>query len=287
MAYYFMIEKRKSIYEPLNISYSKYFKTSNQTLTTLPKYSKPCAYRLQEIDLFTMMFNNENELRKALIEEKILPQELSAKPLSIRCLNKGKYNKVPHDFLYQKDIEYILDPSRLVKKIMERYYQNDFVFIKKLAEYFKEHHECSSTAADIRQWSEISIRENKQYRQLDAIDKNGDKQVTRLIKLLILKHYEKKDGTIEYKNEINYRNLHAIIAFINNYDKKQETKPSKEIKLDKKEIINQHNKQKEKKQEIAAISTRQTMIETTKIEVVSKKKIRKKIYELEGQMKFF
>ena len=57
--------------------------------------------------------------------------------------------------------------------------------------------------------------------------------------------------------------------------------------LSKKEIINQHNKQKEKKQEIAAISTHQTMIETTKIEVVSKKKIRKKIYELEGQMKFF
>ena len=51
-----------------------------------------------------MMFNNEQELRKVLISEGILPIELHNKPLSSRLLIKGKYEKVRHDFLYQKDM---------------------------------------------------------------------------------------------------------------------------------------------------------------------------------------
>ena len=53
MAYYFMSEVSKGKYRELNISNSKYFQDINR------RYNKPCAYTLEEIDKFTMMFNDE------------------------------------------------------------------------------------------------------------------------------------------------------------------------------------------------------------------------------------
>lgn len=237
MAYYFMVETKKGEYNPLNISSSKYFPK------TTTKYKKANAYTLEEIDQFTMMFNNEQELRNALIEEGILPINLSSKPLSTRFLSKSKYNKVMYDFLYQKDIEYIAFPTKVVELIMKRHYQNDFLFIQKLANNFVKYYECSTTAPEVAQLSEASIRRGNRHPALDEIDLNGDRLVARLVKLLILKHHECPNGWIDYKSEVNYKNLHSLIAFINNYDaknnpKKEEIKTTstipKEIKVRKK-----------------------------------------------------
>ena len=64
MAYYFMVEKKKGEYIPLDINNSKYFtRTSNL---------KGNSARLYEIDNFTTMFNDENELRESLVKEGIL-----------------------------------------------------------------------------------------------------------------------------------------------------------------------------------------------------------------------
>ena len=42
-----------------------------------------------------------------------------------------------------------------------------------------------------------------------------------MIQLLIYENFEKSNGkVVYYYNRIKYRNLHSIIAFINNYDKK-------------------------------------------------------------------
>ena len=213
MAYYFMIEEKKGKHIPLEIKKSIYFQI------TKSQYNKPFAYSLNEIDSFTMMFNNEQELRNALISEGILPIELHYKQLSIRFLTKGQYEKVRYDFLYQKDIEYIIEPLKVVEFIMQKYYQNDFVFLQKFANNFSKYRECSTTAPEVAQSSAASIREGKRNYLLESIDKNGDLLVARLVKLLILKHTEETDGTIKYKDEINYRNLHSVIAFINNYYK--------------------------------------------------------------------
>ena len=211
MAYYFMVESKKGTYLPLEIKKSIYF----QIIKT--KYNKPFAYSLEEIDHFTMMFNNEQELRNILITEGILPQEFYTKPLSTRFLIKNKYEKVKYNFLYQKDIEYISDPTKIVEFIMQKYYQNDFVFLQKFANNFSKYHECSTTAPEVSQLSAISVREGKRNIHLESIDNNGDLLVARLVKLIILKHTEERDGKINYKNEPNYRNLHSVIAFINNY----------------------------------------------------------------------
>lgn len=216
MAYYFMVESKRGTYLPLDIKKSIYF----QLIKT--KYQKPNAYTLNEIDSFTMMFNNELELRKTLIAEGLLPIELCNKPLSTRYLIKGEYEKVRHDFLYQKDLEYMANPTKVTEYIMNKYYQNDFVFIQKLANNFMKYHECSSTAPEVLQAATISIREGKRHHLFEEVDKNGDLLLARLTKLLILKYHENYDGVINYQNEVNYRNLHAVVAFISNYEQKQE-----------------------------------------------------------------
>lgn len=258
MAYYFMVESKKGTYIPLEIKNSIYF----QILKT--KYTKPFAYTLEEIDNFTMMFNNEQELRNVLISEGILPMKCYNKPLSSRNLQKRKYEKVRHDFLYQKDLEYVANPHRLIELIMQKYYQNDFIFLQKFASNFSKYHECSTTAPEVSQSSAASIREGKRHYLLESVDKNGDLLVTRLIKLLIFKHYEQSDGTIKYKDEINYRNLHSVIAFVNNYYKK-ETPVEEQIIIKGFEIIKKQNN------------------ETS---VVTNKTKKRKLTPLDGQLSF-
>lgn len=270
MAYYFMVERKKGQYQPLNIGTSIYFQT-------IPSYKKVCAYTLKEIDDFTMMFSDEQELRNHLITEEILPISLSNKALSTRYLTGGKYLKVEYDFLYQKDMEYIYDPTRLIKLIMERYYNNEFVFIKKLANNFSKHKECSTTAPEVARLAEASIYQGKRHSSLEELDKNGDIMVARMLKLIILKHYENPDGKIDYKDEVNYRNLHDLIAFVNNYDKKNQNKNKAEDNpIGSIELTRKNDSQ---------VSIPPKLNETN-IQVVPKKRTRKKNYNLDGQISF-
>lgn len=225
MAYYFMVEKKKGEYEPLDIE-------KILCLGSKRQYTKKAAFALQEIDMFTTMFDDEKELRKTLVLGEVLPLSYADKALSIRWVKKGKYNKVPYDFLYQKDLEYLVDPSKLVELIMRRFLQKDFVFVKKFAEYFAGYRECASTAADVRMYADISIREDSCYRHFYDVDKNGDNMIKRLVKLLLIEHYEKDDGYIVYSKKVNYRNLHTMVAFVNNYDNKHQ-------KINEEEIISQ------------------------------------------------
>lgn len=261
MAYYFMVEPKRGKFIPLKIKNSIYFQTEKT------KYSKECAYSLEEIDNFTMMFNHENELRNALVLEGLLPIELKDKPLSTRLLTKGAYEKVRYSFLYQKDIDYIADPTMVVEFIMKKYYENDFVFIQKFANNFSKYYECSSTAPEVLQASTSSIRESKRNKLFETIDQNGDLLITRLVKLLILKHKEHFDGTIAYSNEVNYRNLHTVIAFINNYYNNQENANEQLIIQEYLQIKPAKSSQKE---------------------IVVKTKTRKKTHTpLEGQLSIF
>lgn len=216
MAYYFMSEVSKGKYREINISNSKYFQDINR------RYNKPCAYTLEEIDKFTMMFNDEIELRERLVEEGILPLSLFERPLSIRFVQKNEYSKVPYDFLYQKDIEYIMDPSRLIEKILKRFYDKDFLLIKKIISRFKEDYKCSSTLPEVRQHLEASIRDGEINKHFYDLDENNDKLLPRLLKLIILESFSTKSGKTIYKNKIRYRNLHTLIALINYYEKEAE-----------------------------------------------------------------
>ena len=224
MAYYFMVEAKKGKHIPIEISYSKYFQDN------IRKYKKTFAHSLQEIDKFTMMFDNEIELRERLCEEGILPFHFFEKPLSIRSLNKNEYSKVPYDFLYQKDIEYIMEPERLIEKIMRSFYEGDLLLINKIASRFSEEYRCKTTVSEVRQHIESSIRENRLSRHFDEVDENNDKLLPRLLKLIILENFDNKQGKVVYKDTVNYRNLHILIALVNYHDKTKNKQDETTIK---------------------------------------------------------
>lgn len=212
MAYYFTVSKKKGEYTPLDITKSKYF-------TKLSKF-KGLGLSLQEIDMFTMMFNDEEELRNSLYSEHILEGRYFNNPLTARILRNGKYHKVMYDFLYQKDIEYIADPKKIINRILNKFIDQDFRFIKQFAHNYIEFYDCGTTAAEVRVFAENSIIYGNMDKHLQDRDENGDLPLIRMAKLLIYEYYQTPSGKTIYKEEIKYRNLHSIIAFINNYDKK-------------------------------------------------------------------
>ena len=89
MAYYFTVQKKRGEYTPIDITKSKYFARMSNF--------KGMGMSLEEADMFTMMFNDEKELRGALFKEKLLEHRYSGNQLSIRLLRNGKYYKVIYD----------------------------------------------------------------------------------------------------------------------------------------------------------------------------------------------
>lgn len=224
MAYYLMQEKKKGIYTPLDITKSKcFYRTSNL---------KNMGCTLQEIDLFTMNFENEKELRSHLFREGLIEMRYAGRPLSVRILRNNKYYKVMYDMLYQKDIEYIMDPKLLIERINNKLLTGDYRFVEKYANAFLEFHDCLSTAPEVREFAKSSLRDNKCCKHFYAYDENNDNPVVRMTKLLIYDYYQEPSGKIKYKETIKYRNLHSVLAFVNNYDK-----------LCEQEKINQTNNQ--------------------------------------------
>ena len=212
MAYYFTIQKKRGEYTPIDITKSKYFNRISNF--------KGMGMSLEEADLFTMMFDDEKELRTALFKEKLLEHRYSGNQLSIRLLRNGKYYKVMYDFLYQKDLEYIADPQLILDKINDKLLNNDFRFVSAFANNYLNFHECLSTAPEIREYAMQSIRDNRPSKYFYQVDENGDYPLIRMAKLLIYKYYQSPSGKIEYTDKITYRNLHSIIAFVNHYEKK-------------------------------------------------------------------
>lgn len=212
MAYYLTIEKKKGEYTPIDITKSKYY-------SRLSNF-KGMGSSLQELDTFTMMFNHEQELRKALFKEKLLEMRYFQKPLSIRNLKNGRYHKVMYDFLYQKDMEYIMDPTKLIDRINYKLLTGDYRFIEKYANTFLKFQDCLSTAPEVREFAINSARYNAPSRYFSELDENCDNPLTRMTKLLIYEYTQAPSGRIEYKSIIKYRNLHSVLAFINHYDEK-------------------------------------------------------------------
>lgn len=218
MAYYLTVEKGRingrEDYDKLDITKANCF-------TRLSKTLKGDGCTLEEIDTLTTQFRNENELREYLILNGILPLDYMDKKLTLRQQLNGSLKKVRHDFLYQKDIEYIADVSRLIKKINDKLWvEKDLRFVESFANNYLTFRDCTSTAADVRYAAGESIVIGQISKMFSQYDENVDDLLTRMVKLLIYEYNQSRDGKVHYSGKIKYRNLHSIIAFINNYDKK-------------------------------------------------------------------
>lgn len=243
MAYYFMVSKKRGEYTPIDITKSKYFMRTSKL--------KGAGMTLEEIDMFTMMFNDEQELRMALFNEGLLKQDMINSPLSARILRNKEYFKVMYDFLYQKDMEYVLEPARIIKKINDKLMNDDFRFVLSYANTFAEFHDCSSTAPEVRAFASESIKFGRRSNEFNFLDEENDNPLVRMTKLLIYQYEQYYNGRVEYQNKIKYRNLHMVIAFVNNYDKKyvyeEIVAPSKDDgvkkKIKKNDGIKEHDRQ--------------------------------------------
>lgn len=227
MAYYLNVDKGRSKgenrYEQLNIINCSCFPN--------PRVSGLIGIGVteEEFDYFSMHFNDETELRNYLLNNGILKKEDADRTLTLRKKEKGKMLKVRHDFLYQKDIDYVFDPLKIVKRIDDKLWvEHDFRFIQKFANNYLNFRECSSTAPEVRNAISESIRNNDISNLFAARDENGDELLTRMVKLLLFKHYQTVDGKVHYMLNYGddtlakeYRNVHSIIAFINNYERKK------------------------------------------------------------------
>lgn len=217
MAYSLSVEIKKSQYMNLPID-----KLQDKGLFyKLSTFKKPGLCSLEEIDLFTTQFHNELELRKVLLENGILPVNLSNKNITIRYKSEGEFKKVMYDLFYQKDIENIVEPKKIIESIYERFKKGEYDLILKLFIHFQKHRDCSSTASEIIYYIEDTVRKNTINGHLFEKDENNDEIIVRGLKLLIYE-YRQKFGKIYYQNKIKYRYLHDIIAFVNNYDKQEE-----------------------------------------------------------------
>ena len=223
VAYYFTVQKKRGEFIPIDITKSRYFgRVSNL---------KGMGMTLEEVDLFTMMFDDEKELRRELFKEGLLEHRYTGSQLSIRFLRNKKYHKVMYDFLYQKDMEYVMNPTLVIDKINNKLLNYDFRFINTYANNYLKFHECMSTAPEVREFAMQSIREDNPSRYFYQLDENNDNPLVRMTKLLIYKYYQMPSGRIEYTYKINYRNLHSIIAFINHYEKKYSEETTDQISL--------------------------------------------------------
>ena len=211
MAYYLMVEEKKEQYSIIDINRSPIFYRTSKF--------KGNKASLEEIDNFTVMFYDETELRRHLLDNKLISESNYGRNLSIRLARGGKYHKVMYDFLYQKDIEYIMDPKKLIKRVKDKLIEKDYIFIIKYANKYIKYHGCEIISAEVREFANYSLKTGVSSRHFYEYDENGDDPLTIMTKLLIYEH--KYDyGKIVYSDNTKYRNLHDIIAFINNYEKK-------------------------------------------------------------------
>ena len=218
MAYYLMTQK-KSKYEAIDI-------TKSQLFQRFSKY-KEIRLSLQEIDWFTMMFNNEEELKEHLLNEGIIDLETINSPLSIRMKKKSEYKKVPYELLYQKDLEYIMEPKLLIQRIENKLIEEDFKFLQHLGNHYFNSRYCGFTAFDIRRFASDSIQNNLAKAYFYRQDENGDSLLVRMIKLIIYESYQDEKGYVIYKKDqygnfiIKYRELHVLLAYLNHYEDKE------------------------------------------------------------------
>lgn len=215
MAYFLQVKVSSDEYRTLNVSRSDKFVADNVSKA----FTKASACSLQGLDHFTMQFASEEELRYHLLLSGILPPNLAAKPFVIRFATKKKVRN--YNLFFMDDLQYFY-PENLFELIENRYLSNDFKFFVNLAEYFCNFKECGATAAEVLALANMALESGCIDKGFNEVDFNGDKPITRLIKLLMFKYKTLPNNVVMYnESEFNWRTLHILIEFIKNYEQRE------------------------------------------------------------------
>lgn len=214
MAYFLTVEKSRGNYIILPIN--KFMGIGLFIRDKNSRYKQDGYCSLKEIDEFTKNFNDASELREFLVSRGMLSVNLIDKKLAIRYNSNGLFKKVMYDLMYQRDIEYLVNPRLLIREIEYRLIREDYEFLRDLLNHFSHHHRAEAEIAETINYINNLIRfkdvlsyQGKEREYLTRRDRFGNNEVTRIIKKLMY------DNNYEC---LNYRNFHDILAFMNNYD---------------------------------------------------------------------
>ena len=213
MAYFLQLKNDNGNYRTLDIEKCDLFQSKNITKT----YKRSGGYKIQELDRFTMLFDDEQDLKKYLFNAGILPESWLNGKIIIRFIKKDRVKN--YDLLFKEDLAYFYIPNSIVSLVLEKFELGDFKFLNDLARNFYWYRECSSTAAELVNLTELAINNGIVDNGFREYDSNGDNVVSRLIKLLTYKYSQSSNGKITYQEEFNWRTFHSLINFINSYDR--------------------------------------------------------------------
>lgn len=172
--------------------------------------------KIDNLDKLTTEFNNEEELKKYLLEQGLINLDELTDSLSIMYRFKGKVKKLP---IFYKDMKKYLDPAYLKYQILSL--SNNIEFLEKLARY------CS-IGSDIYNPQGTNVLDIRWY--INSVRGNGgnhfdSKQLSIALEDLCIKEiYKINKETGEAK--INYRGLRDLANFVYKFksdlDKRQE-----------------------------------------------------------------
>lgn len=217
MAYFLQVTDENNNYKSLRIEWTDIFRNEKLKKT----YTGAGAFDLEEIDKFTTLFKNEEELKAYLIASKRLSPSATKQSLVINFLKKNKV-KSSYEVLYEDDLLYIIDPNELITVIENEYSKGNIEFINLLAKYFLFVEECKVTATKLIEITELFSSTGIRDDYFDKVDFNGDNVIRRLAKIIVYRYNEDLVGKIMYKDEFNWRTIHLLIEFIKNYEARQD-----------------------------------------------------------------
>lgn len=232
-----------------NKGYSKLDISSLPEFKKRSKFREKTSYSLEEIDYFTSHFDNEIILKKTLLQYGIIEECDVTKDIEIRYKDKDKLSKVRYDLVYKDSAKYFgVDFLRYFVLSKSR----DREFLTKLTSFYRNSYCNNENICRIRY-----ILETKNEHEFTM-------QET-LTNFVMNEIY-----SIDYKTgncSLKYKSLHDLAMFCFTY----------EINSIRKEL-NISNKEKEE--------NRAKMLNRLKSPKPKVRTLKKKNYELEGQMSF-
>ena len=290
MPYQLMVRSRS--YLPIDIRrHPKFIINSNL---------KNGSSNLDEIDLFTMQFYGATDLKLSLINEGLLSPKFINNEIAIRYKN-GDYDTMKDSIIYS-DLKAYLDEDTLEKTL--RILSDDKGFIDKLVDNYMPKDDTEQMLRPCINYEVLSIlsnvsnynieyvkrfilpyRKNINYiRNIDYTTINREILTKILVTIFyynevykrnFIKSYEYDNTIRDYKDyyifseKVQYRNFHDLALFVGNYDlerRKREEKEYQEEFLEPGEMV----------------FSDEYVLPVSK----PKKRVKKPVSEVEGQMTF-
>ena len=225
MAYYLAVETNPHEYTALKLKSSKPF-------GPLEENEDPYACGLEEIEGYTILFENHHTLTKRLASNGILQYRDLFKPLAIFYVNGIEVRKLKGDILYKESADYVYFPSLIYDYILEQGKNRNSHFFRKLSQTLDS---SSITRYMATQLANI-IEKEKQYEKSSLFNRLksskpivDDNLIENIANTLLYPFTLGDDGNLVYKNEVSREKLHEIAAFITEYEKTYPKEQRQEI----------------------------------------------------------